>query len=117
MILRISIGAVALILVLACAPRGVPDAQNAHPAEAPPAVEDGAGLYARYCAVCHGTNGEGHIGPRLTDDVWLYGGSPSDVRRSIAQGHAPKGMPAWSALLSDDQIQAVTAYVIERRAP
>ena len=52
------------------------------------------------CAACHGADGRGNpqVGaPNLTDDIWLYGGSPEAIRQSIVQGRHGK-MPAWKRL-------------------
>ena len=48
------------------------------------------------CAACHGADGKGNqaIGaPNLTDDIWLYGGSPEAIRTTIMQGRHGQ-MPA-----------------------
>lgn len=56
------------------------------------AVERGAGLYISNCALCHGFQGEGGIGPRLQgtqldEDV---------LERIIARGVPGTAMSAWS---------------------
>jgi cbb3-type cytochrome c oxidase subunit II len=86
-------------------------------ADAQALAEEGAAVFGRYCVPCHGEKAEGRIGPRLTDDEWLHGGRPSDVWRSVAHGHTAKGMPAWGAVLNDQQVRAVTVFVVGRRAP
>lgn len=37
------------------------------------ALKTGAKVYKRKCKACHGTDGEGGIGPNLTDAYWLNG--------------------------------------------
>ncbi|TAL85239.1 MAG: cytochrome-c oxidase, cbb3-type subunit III [Rhodanobacter sp.] len=65
------------------------------------------------CAACHGADGKGNqaLGaPNLTDHVWLYGGTVTDIETTIGggrQGH----MPTWSPRLSDGQIHVLAAYV------
>jgi len=64
------------------------------------------------CAACHGADGKGNqtVGaPNLTDDIWLYGGSPAAVRRAIKEGHHGQ-MPAW-AWLGKDRVRMLAAYV------
>ncbi len=91
-----------------------------------PALDAGtraAGMrqYGVTCAACHGADGRGNpaIGaPNLTDDVWLYGGTPERVRETILFGRTG-GMPAHGELLSADDIRLVAAYVhgLSRPAP
>ncbi len=74
-------------------------------------VAKGAEVYTMNCAACHGNKGQGLIGPNLTDNAWLYGGSLTDIHTTVEKGKPDKGMPAWGeVLLQEDQV-AVTAYV------
>ena len=53
----------------------------------PKAKEMGQNLYMTYCSQCHGSSGQGGKGfPNLTDAQWLFGGTPDDVKSSIANG-------------------------------
>jgi cytochrome c oxidase cbb3-type subunit III len=64
------------------------------------------------CAACHGADGKGNqtLGaPNLTDDIWLYGGSPESIRKSITQGRHGQ-MPAWG-WLGADRIRLLAAYI------
>lgn len=76
------------------------------------ALERGKTVYTTNCASCHRADGGGLIGPNLTDDAWIHGGTPLDIHRSINDGVLAKGMPNWGKLLKPDQVQAVTAYVV-----
>lgn len=72
----------------------------------------GGKVYAEKCAACHGQNGEGLIGPNLTDDAWLYGdGSPATVAQAIRDGIPEKGMPPWGPVLTPDELVNVTAFI------
>lgn len=63
------------------------------------------------CTGCHGFEAKaGLMAPKLTDGYWRYGGSDADVFSSIYEGRA-KGMPAWGAVLSHDQIWELVAYI------
>ena len=62
------------------------------------------------CTACHGTDGGGTIGPNLTDDYWIYGGSIKDVFKTIKYGTS-KGMRSWKDDLSAKQIAQVASYV------
>lgn len=67
----------------------------------PTAKEMGQRLFLTYCSQCHGADAKGSKGfPDLTDNLWLYGGTPDDIQTSIANGHAAE-MPA--NLLGDAQ--------------
>lgn len=66
------------------------------------------------CAACHGADGKGNkaIGaPNLTDDVWLHGWGEQAVINAISNGFTNQ-MPAQSALLNENQIKVLAAYVL-----
>lgn len=65
------------------------------------------------CAACHGTDGKGNpdLGaPDLTDNIWLYGDSRADVTETVLNGRQGV-MPAWKALLGEEKVQLLAAYV------
>lgn len=65
------------------------------------------------CIACHGVDGKGNqiLGaPDLTDTTWLYGASMGSIRQSIAGGRNGV-MPGHQALLGDDKVHLLTAYV------
>ena len=73
-------------------------------------VNEGKALFNQMnCVGCH-ANGGGGMGPALMDDEWIYGNDPQQIFSSIAQGR-PNGMPAWSGVLSNDQIWRLVGYV------
>jgi len=66
---------------------------------------------AMNCTGCHGFQAKaGLMAPNLVDNYWRYGGSDVDVFSSIYNGRA-RGMPAWGAVLSHDQIWELVSYV------
>ncbi len=70
--------------------------------------------FARSCAGCHAADGSGNpqLGaPNLTDAVWLHGGEPEQIRRSILFGRKGE-MPAHEDQLSALEIDLLTAYVM-----
>lgn len=71
----------------------------------------GKDVFKASCAACHGQAGEGTVGPNLTDDYWLHGGSVQDVFKSIKYGWVEKGMKSWKEDLSPMQIAQVTSYI------
>lgn len=69
-------------------------------------------IFTGICATCHGKLGEGNsIGPNLTDDYWLHGGSIVDVFKTIKYGWADKGMQSWKDAYSPLQIAQLASYV------
>lgn len=78
------------------------------------AVDRGHDQYTKAgCWDCHGRDLAGDIAigaPALTDNIWLYGGSPDAIRQSISRGRA--GMsPAFGRVLSAAQLRNVAVYV------
>ncbi|MCS6838795.1 MAG: c-type cytochrome [Bdellovibrionaceae bacterium] len=73
--------------------------------------DKGKSIYAAKCAACHGAQGEGLIGPNLTDTHFIHGGSPLAMYNVISNGVLDKGMPPWKDQLSFDDSVAVTAFV------
>lgn len=76
------------------------------------ALEEGKEVYVKNCVACHGADGGGVIGPNLTDDAWIHGGTPGAIHKTLVVGVLTKGMPAWERLLKPEEIDHVTAYVI-----
>jgi cytochrome c oxidase cbb3-type subunit 3 len=74
-------------------------------------VEAGAARFTRSCAACHGERAQGLIGPNLTDEHWLHGGSVEQIFQTVAKGWPSKGMPPWGRALSRDELAAVVSYV------
>lgn len=77
----------------------------------PAQVAAGAETYATYCQACHGDQGQGLIGPNLTDDYWIHGATNEDVFTVITEGVVEKGMTPWEAVLTVEQRAQVMAFV------
>lgn len=71
----------------------------------------GASRFARSCAACHGEQAQGLIGPNLTDDRWIHGGSVEQMFQSVAKGWPAKGMPPWGRALPPEDLSALVSYV------
>lgn len=71
----------------------------------------GEQLYTKNCVACHGAQGEGLVGPNLTDEYWLHGGSYKDIFTVIFEGVPEKGMISWKKTLLPHEIQAIASYV------
>jgi cytochrome c oxidase cbb3-type subunit 3 len=77
------------------------------------AVERGAVTFADNCAACHGEQGEGipDLGaPRLSDDIWLYGGSVEEIAAQIWQPRQGV-MPAWVSRIGETDVKELAVYV------
>lgn len=81
----------------------------------PAAIASGKEVFTTYCAPCHGAAAEGNIGPNLTDQYWIHGGTPTAVIATITNGAPEKGMPAWGAVVGDKKVEHVAAYVLSLR--
>ncbi len=79
------------------------------------AVRAGARLFSQHCARCHGSMGEGSLGPNLTDDYWIGGSAPVDIYQTIHDGRLTSGMPAAGSLIGERACKLVTAYVLAVR--
>lgn len=75
----------------------------------------GKAIFTANCAACHGANGEGTIGPNLTDRFWLHGGEIKDLFKTIKYGVPEKGMVPWEQTLTPGQIAEVASYIITLR--
>lgn len=73
----------------------------------------GEQVFTQNCVVCHGADGKGNqtVGaPNLTDDIWLYGGEPAQIRQTIRGGRAGV-MPAHAETLKPERIHLLAAYI------
>jgi cytochrome c oxidase cbb3-type subunit 3 len=71
----------------------------------------GKAVFETTCFACHGKRGEGGVGPNLTDDYWLHGGSIVSVFKTIKYGWPDKGMKSWKDDYSPSQIAQLASYV------
>jgi cytochrome c oxidase cbb3-type subunit 3 len=72
----------------------------------------GKKVFDRSCAVCHLSKGEGLVGPNLTDEYWIHGGSFDDIVNVIVEGVPEKGMVSWKAQLSELEIKQVANFIL-----
>lgn len=77
-------------------------------------IEQGKKIFVEKCAACHAEHGgsmPGGVGPNLTDDHWLHGGSLKDIFKSIKYGWPDKGMISWKDQLSPTQIAQAASFI------
>jgi len=96
------------------------DREETPPAEARPrlARHEGETLYRRYCALCHGPDGEGYAAdnaPALANEQWLRTATDEFITTAIADGRPGTPMSAWSQRhggpLTDDQVANILAHL------
>lgn len=75
-------------------------------------VAAGKKYFGTFCVSCHGSYGEGGIGPNLTDNFWIHGPEEVNITTTIVNGVAAKGMPTWGPILGERKIKMITAYVM-----
>jgi cytochrome c oxidase cbb3-type subunit 3 len=75
-------------------------------------VAEGKKLFVTACASCHGVEGQGIVGPNLTDGAWLHGSTAIAIHTSIAKGYPEKGMAPFENLLGPKRVRTLTAYVL-----
>ena len=55
------------------------------------------------------------MGPNLTDDYWIHGGTYTDTVKIILNGVPEKGMLTWRGVLKPNELQAVASYIYTLR--
>jgi mono/diheme cytochrome c family protein/DNA-binding beta-propeller fold protein YncE len=93
-------------LVAACPASGPSAAVTDGVAPAP----DGAALYARHCAACHGADRLGGTGPALLPEN-LGRLRPARAAQAVANGLPATQMPAFRHTLNPEAIEAVVRHV------
>ncbi len=75
-------------------------------------IAAGKAVYTQNCIACHGQQGEGTVGPNLTDEFWLHGGTVNAIFKTIKYGVPEKGMIAWEKTLTPKQTSDVANYIL-----
>lgn len=79
------------------------------------ALAAGKAIFDKSCIACHLAQGQGLVGPNLTDDYWIHGCTIADLFRTITTGVPEKGMISWKDQLNPQQIQQVASFVLSLR--
>jgi cytochrome c oxidase cbb3-type subunit 3 len=81
-------------------------------------VDAGRQTFEANCVACHLASMRGKsespaaIGPDLTDQIWIHGGHPTDVYKTVTEGVPAKGMPTWGPVLGPKRIAEAVAYIL-----
>lgn len=75
-------------------------------------LAEGELIFKNLCVACHGQQGEGTIGPNMTDEYWLHGCGIKNVFKTIKTGVPDKGMISWQSQLTPKDMQKVASYIL-----
>lgn len=75
-------------------------------------VAAGQQVYNTTCMACHGAELQGGIGLPLNDAEWKHGANPLQIKSVVVEGVATAGMPPWGAMLGDEKVNQVVAFVL-----
>lgn len=77
------------------------------------AMAIGERLFMNNCAQCHASDARGNKGfPNLTDNDWLYGGTPEKIKETITQGRIGNMPPMGAAVGTSEDVQNLAQYVL-----
>jgi Cytochrome c, mono- and diheme variants len=78
-------------------------------------LEQGSAIFKANCALCHGQQGEGLVGPNMTDDSYKNIKDLAGMVDVVTNGAANGAMPAQKTILNKDEISLVVGYVASLR--
>ncbi|QQE10057.1 c-type cytochrome [Planctomycetota bacterium] len=81
----------------------------------PEMLDQGRSLYVGKCAVCHGQNGEGIVGPNMTDEKYRNVKDLMGIFEVVKNGAGNGSMPAWKTQMMEPDMLMVSAYVASLR--
>ena len=77
------------------------------------AMAIGGRLFLNNCAQCHGSDARGSKGfPNLTDNDWLHGGEPENIKTTLVNGRMGMMPPMAAMVGSEDDVRNVANYVL-----
>jgi high-affinity iron transporter len=86
----------------------------------PESAANGAKLYTRYCAACHGKEGKGDglggakLEPKpsnLTDAEWKHGSTDTEIFAVIHDGAKNTGMKAFASRMTEHELWDLVNYI------
>ena len=93
-------------------PAGAPQARPGAARGGNPA----AGLYAQYCASCHGPTLRGGVAMSLIDEDWKHGADDGSITRTITEGIAGTPMIPFKGILDEVQVRQIVYYMRQQAA-
>ena len=113
---------VSLLLALATPLLGqTTSTKGSSPAVTPALITKGDSVYhgPGNCYACHGTKGEGLVGPNLTDAEWIHSKGTYDeidaqINHGVTKEESKSGIPMppkGGSTISDEDVKACAAYV------
>lgn len=78
-------------------------------------IAQGKEIFTARCASCHAADGQGLIGPNLTDRYQLHGTTRMDIFKTVRGGVAGTAMLAWGEQMGPSEVVAVSTFVATLR--
>jgi len=75
-------------------------------------IAAGKAIYMQNCVACHAPDGGGTVGPNLTDEFWIHGGTVNNIFKTLKYGVPEKGMIAWEKILTAKQTSDVSNFIL-----
>lgn len=76
------------------------------------AINEGADLFAQWCASCHGSEGGGGMGPSLVDEQYRYERTDTTLGAfEIVHRGGAGAMQSFASRLTQDEMLRILAYV------
>jgi len=76
-----------------------------------PVASTGSEVYLAVCSRCHGSYGEGGLGPPLSTTEFHASVTDGELFESISLGHEASSMVPWGEILTSGQIQQLVDYI------
>ncbi len=77
-------------------------------------IKSGKAVYQEYCVACHGPDLKGSQAMSLVDGKWHYGATREAIIHNITEGIEGTAMIPWGMMLSETEIKAATAFVLDQ---
>ena len=111
---------IALFLFALALPAQAADQTKNPVAASAESVASGGKLYGRYCAACHGKEGNGDglggakLDPKpsnLTDGEWKHGSTDGEIFMVIHDGAKNTGMKAFGSRMTEHELWDLVNYI------